>query len=163
MASPWFGRSVYVHSVIDKPGDAVFRCNLTGLRSDRLLEVPIWMFDRTACASCRRSGFAHVGLEALRALAGLVSDAACIPLGAVRRMRTRLCKDSAAVPYPAPSSRPSARATAPCLTPHFQSAPAGSVHWTHATDHRAWSSCPAWSAARRSREAMCTPPPGWPR
>ena len=77
---PWFGRLVYVHSVVDKPGDAVFRCNLTGLRSDRLLEVPIWMFDRTACASCRRSGFAHVGLKALSALAGLVSGAACIPL-----------------------------------------------------------------------------------
>ena len=61
---PWFGRSVYVHYAIDKPGDAVFRCNLTGRRSDRLLEVPIWMFDRAACASCRRSGSAHVGLEA---------------------------------------------------------------------------------------------------
>ena len=77
---PWFGRSVYVHSVVDKPGDAVFRCNLTGRRSDRLLEVPVWMFDRAACASCRRSGSAHVSLEALSALAGLVFDAACIPL-----------------------------------------------------------------------------------
>lgn len=38
------------------------------------------MFDRAACASCHLSDFAHVGLEALKALAGLVSDAACIPI-----------------------------------------------------------------------------------
>ena len=47
---PWFGKSVYIHSVIDKPEASVFRCNLSGRRSDRLLEVPIWMFDRAACA-----------------------------------------------------------------------------------------------------------------
>ena len=92
---PWFGRSVYVHSVIDTPGDAVFRCSLTGRRSDRPLEVPIWMFDRAACASCRRSGSSHVGLEALRALAGLVSDAACIPLNKSRsRSRDDAASDS---------------------------------------------------------------------
>lgn len=72
---PWFGRSVYVDEVIDKLGDAVFRCKLTGDLSDRSLEVPIWMFDRTACAACRRADTAHVGLEALRALAELVCDA----------------------------------------------------------------------------------------
>ena len=58
---PWFDKSVYVHELIDKLGDAVFRCNLTGRRSDRLLEVPVWMFDRAACAACRRVGTAHVG------------------------------------------------------------------------------------------------------
>lgn len=89
---PWFGRLVYVHSVVDKPGDAVFRCNLTGLRSDRLLEVPIWMFDRTACASCRRSVSAHVSLEALKALAGLVFDAACFPLN---KYGSPSCNDAA--------------------------------------------------------------------
>ena len=83
---PWFGSSVYVHTVVDKPGGAVFRCNLTGRRSDRLLEVPIWMFDRAACASCHRSDSAHVGLEALKALAGLVSDAACVPINKSRSL-----------------------------------------------------------------------------
>lgn len=38
------------------------------------------MFEQAACASCRRSGSAHVGLEALRTLAGLVVDTAYIPL-----------------------------------------------------------------------------------
>lgn len=38
------------------------------------------MFDRAACACYHRSGSAYVGLEALRALAGLVSDAGCIPI-----------------------------------------------------------------------------------
>jgi len=75
---PWFGRSVYVHEVIDKPGAAVFRCNRTGSRLDRSLEVAVWMFDRTACAACRLVDTAHVGLDALRTLAGLVCDAGWI-------------------------------------------------------------------------------------
>ena len=30
-------------------GDVVFRCTLDGSQADRWLEVPAWMFDRTAC------------------------------------------------------------------------------------------------------------------
>jgi cytochrome c551/c552 len=74
---PWFGQSVYTHHEIDKPGDAVFRCNLTGGRSDRFLEVPVWMFDRVACASCHEADTANVGLYALAALADLIRDADC--------------------------------------------------------------------------------------
>jgi|GEM_PF-3101188 len=72
---PWSGQSVFVHDLIDKPGDAVFRCNLTGRRSDRLLEVPVWMFDRAACVACRRVDVAHVGLDTLTGLAEFVRDA----------------------------------------------------------------------------------------
>ena len=75
---PWHplsGQSVFVHDVIDKPGDAVFRCNLTARRSDRLLEVPVWMFDRAACVACRWVDMAHVGLDTLTGLAELVRDA----------------------------------------------------------------------------------------
>ena len=61
--------------MIDKPGVAVFRCNLTGGRPDRSLEVPVWMFDRAACAGCRRVDTAHVGLDTLTVLADLVSHA----------------------------------------------------------------------------------------
>jgi len=71
---PWFGRTVYVHEVIDKPGVAVFRCNLTGSRSDGSPEVPFWMFDRVACAGCRGVDTAHVGLDTLTVLAKLVRE-----------------------------------------------------------------------------------------
>jgi len=71
---PWFGRSIYAHEVIDKSGDAVFRCNLTGRPSDRLLEVPVWMFDRAACAVCRRVDMAYADSDALSALARLIRD-----------------------------------------------------------------------------------------
>jgi hypothetical protein len=71
---PWFGRSVYIHEVIDKTGVAVFRCNLTGGRSDRSLEVLVWMFDRAACAGCRGVDTAHVGLDTLTVLAELVGE-----------------------------------------------------------------------------------------
>jgi cytochrome c551/c552 len=74
---PWFGQSVYIHHEIDKPGDAVYRCNLTGGRSDRFLEVPVWMFDRVACAACHEADTANVGLYALTALAELIRDAGC--------------------------------------------------------------------------------------
>ena len=67
----------YAHEVIDKPGEAVFRCNLTGGRSDRSLEVPVWMFDRAVCAACRGVDTAHVGLDTLTVLAELVRDAGC--------------------------------------------------------------------------------------
>src|SRR5690606_21503888 len=42
---PWFGRLVHVHEVLVKD-EAVFRCSLSGAFSDRLIEVPSWMFDR---------------------------------------------------------------------------------------------------------------------
>ena len=71
---PWFGRSIYAHEVIDKSGDAVFRCSLTGRPSDRLLEVPVWMFDRAACAVCRRVDMAYADSDALSALARLIRD-----------------------------------------------------------------------------------------
>ena len=45
---PWFGRRVCVHGAVDKAGDVVFRCTLDGSQADRWLEVPAWMFDRTA-------------------------------------------------------------------------------------------------------------------
>jgi hypothetical protein len=32
-----------------RPGYVVFRCTLDGSQADRWLEVPAWMFDRTAC------------------------------------------------------------------------------------------------------------------
>ena len=46
---PWFGRRVCVHGAVDKVGNVVFRCTLDGSQADRWLEVPAWMFDRTAC------------------------------------------------------------------------------------------------------------------
>lgn len=64
--------------MIDKSGEAAFRCNLTGRPSDRFLEVPVWMFDRAACVVCRQVDTAHVDLDALRTLSGLVRDVGCV-------------------------------------------------------------------------------------
>jgi len=46
---PWFGRRVCIHGAVDKDGFVVFRRTLEELQADRGLEVPAWMFDRTAC------------------------------------------------------------------------------------------------------------------
>jgi len=44
-----------IHSAVDKGGFIVFRCTLEESQVDRRLEVPAWMFDRTACLTptCR--------------------------------------------------------------------------------------------------------------
>jgi hypothetical protein len=70
---PWSGLRVGVHEAIDKSDGIVFRCSLCGSDVDRWLEVPAWMFDRSARASMRAAADAHVELAALTALAGCCS------------------------------------------------------------------------------------------
>src|SRR6201987_2398443 len=50
---PWFGRVVHVHEVIEQRAGGVFRCSPDGDASRRWLELPQWMFDRTACLAIR--------------------------------------------------------------------------------------------------------------
>jgi hypothetical protein len=72
---PWFGLQVCIHEEIEKAGCVVFRCTLTGSDAGRCLEVPAWMFDRTACARVRTAADAHSDLAALTALAALLRHA----------------------------------------------------------------------------------------
>jgi len=69
---PWFGLRVGTHEAIDKSDGIVFRCSLSGSDADRWLEVPAWMFDRSACAGVRVAADAHVDLVALTTLATLL-------------------------------------------------------------------------------------------
>ena len=70
---PWFGRRVCVHGAVDKAGDVVFRCTLDGSQADRWLEVPAWMFDRTACPDAELlTAQPFVSIDALAALSALL-------------------------------------------------------------------------------------------
>src|ERR1700753_3630998 len=70
---PWFGRRVCVHGAVDKAGHVVFRCTLDGAQADRWLEVPAWMFDRTACHDAGLlTAQPFVSIEALAALSVLL-------------------------------------------------------------------------------------------
>ncbi|MET4323879.1 hypothetical protein ABIC02_007671 [Bradyrhizobium sp. RT5a] len=73
---PWFGCRVCVHGAVDKAGDVAFRCTLDGSQADRWLEVPAWMFDRTACPEeellAARPFVSITALAALSALLDLV-------------------------------------------------------------------------------------------
>jgi hypothetical protein len=71
---PWFGLRVGVHEAIEKADGTVYRCNKSGSDADRWLEVPAWMFDRSACARVRVAADAHVDLAALTMLAALLQD-----------------------------------------------------------------------------------------
>jgi hypothetical protein len=69
---PWFGLRVGIHSAIEKPDGVFLRCSLRDSDADRWLEVPAWMFDRSACTRARAAADAHVDIVALTALATLL-------------------------------------------------------------------------------------------
>jgi len=70
---PWFGCRVFVHDAVDKDGFVVFRCTLEESQADRALEVPAWMFDRTACPGPGLlAAQPYVSIEALAALSALL-------------------------------------------------------------------------------------------
>src|SRR6476620_12418621 len=73
----WFGMRVAVHAVVDKADGAVFRGTLSDSRSDRGLEVPAWMFDRSCCpdrTNLTEAPFVSAGaLEALSAVLDMAS------------------------------------------------------------------------------------------
>ena len=66
-----FGLRVSIHEAVGKADGVVFRCNLNGTDADRRLEVPAWMFDRSACARVRVAADVYVKLLALTSLMGL--------------------------------------------------------------------------------------------
>src|SRR5260370_29400919 len=71
--NPWFGRRVCVHETIEKADDVVFRCTLGGSHAERWLEVPAWMFDRTACPDAESlTAQPFVSVDALAALSALL-------------------------------------------------------------------------------------------
>src|ERR1700739_4691956 len=69
---PWFGLRVAVHEAIVKSDGVVFRCSLSGSEGGRWLEIPAWMFDRSACARVNVGTDAHADLAALTTLGGLL-------------------------------------------------------------------------------------------
>src|SRR6266576_2571194 len=70
---PWFGRRVCIHGAVDKDDFVVFRCTLEASQADRGLEVPAWMFGRTACPDPGLlAAQPHVSIEALAALSALL-------------------------------------------------------------------------------------------
>jgi len=51
---PWFGRVVYIQEVTKRGTIPAFLCSLVANRTRRCLEVPSWMFDRSACLHLTR-------------------------------------------------------------------------------------------------------------
>jgi hypothetical protein len=76
---PWHPRAgciVHIHEVIEKAAGDVVRCSHDDDASGRLLELPIWMFDRAACAPMRVETFPQVDIAALQALRALLEATA---------------------------------------------------------------------------------------
>jgi hypothetical protein len=73
---PWAGRIVHIHEVIEKAAGDVARCSHDDGASGRLLELPTWMFDRSACVRMRVEAFPRVDIAALQALQVLLDATA---------------------------------------------------------------------------------------
>jgi len=73
---PWFGRVVYIHEVIERGGQRIFRCDLGEKQTARCMDVPAWMFDRAACLRIRRADTPEVELAALICLKALLAEVA---------------------------------------------------------------------------------------
>ena len=71
---PWHGLRVGVYEAIEKPDGVVFRCALAASDSVRCLEIPAWMFDRSACARGHVAAEPRVDLSALAMLTALLLD-----------------------------------------------------------------------------------------
>ena len=63
----------HIHEAIERPGGVVFRCDLTASDANRWLEIPAWMFDRSACAKMRLAVEPHTDLSALVMLGGALA------------------------------------------------------------------------------------------
>ena len=71
---PWFGRTVYIHEVIERGDGRSFRCDLDTKQTARCMNVPAWMFDRAACLQVRLSDAPQVEVEALICLKALLAE-----------------------------------------------------------------------------------------
>src|SRR5262249_6234546 len=71
---PWSGLRIGIHEAIERPGGVVFRCDLTASDAKRWLEIPAWMFDRSACAKVRLAVEPNTDLSALVMLGALLRD-----------------------------------------------------------------------------------------
>src|SRR2546421_7033887 len=71
---PWSGLRIGIHETIERPGGVVFRCDLTASDANRWLEIPAWMFDRSACAKVRLAVEPHTNFSALVMVGALLLD-----------------------------------------------------------------------------------------
>ena len=89
---PWCALHVSIHEAIGKSNDLVFRCTLSGSDASRSVEIPAWMFDRTACGEAQLTAAPCVSAAALSALRDLLwralkdtSASSSAPLSGVSR------------------------------------------------------------------------------
>jgi hypothetical protein len=71
---PWAGCIVHIHEVVKRSTADVGRCSRDGDATGRCPELPMWMFDRAACAAVQVETHPRVHIAALCALKALISQ-----------------------------------------------------------------------------------------
>ncbi len=68
----WYGQPVYIFGTVTRGAQVFLRCALDRGESGRLLEVPQWMFEATACCRMVLAATASVSVQTLRDLSRLM-------------------------------------------------------------------------------------------
>jgi hypothetical protein len=86
---PWHGHSVWVHRTMVRNGIAISFCSLEKNAAARLLEIPQWMFDATACYGMHLAPTPAICMETILDLKRLVAPATSESHDANIRLRHR--------------------------------------------------------------------------
>ena len=73
---PWYGRTVWVHDVRVRAGQAVAHCRLDPGRGGRALAIPQWMLDTASCCQICSAQWPAVSVAALLELKRLLAASA---------------------------------------------------------------------------------------
>ena len=71
---PWFGRQVYIHTIVEREDARILGCAIDSQRTARCLNVAAWMFDRAVRVRMLRAETPRVALPALVRLKALLAE-----------------------------------------------------------------------------------------
>jgi len=65
---PFYGHEVTIHGERNRRGAIVFSCSIVDDQTTTPVEIPVWMFDTSACCAFRSAPTGRVTVDALRSL-----------------------------------------------------------------------------------------------
>jgi hypothetical protein len=144
---PWHGRSVWIHQAMVKNGIAIFFCSLEKTAAARLLEIPQWMFDATACYGMHLTPTPAICIETILDLKRLVAQ----PTSESHEANIRLRHRSAESAGGANAKRPAEWPISAVSDTLAEDSSLGGLTLRVKTTNRSALSTPAASALRKRR------------
>jgi hypothetical protein len=101
----WYGQPVYIFGTVTRGAEVFLRCALDRGESGRLLEVPQWMFEATACCRMVLAATASVSVRTLRDLTRLMRAVSPDEVGVLQGKHPTLPDSGGAREKPKPSTQ----------------------------------------------------------